>query len=195
MIKIFSHLLPLCFIVFLPGCSPVSVNYDYDQSVNFATIQTYTWGEIPGVDDILTQDPLLKKRFVASIDNYLQSRGYRMVAPDQADVLVVIQAGVNEKMQIIDWGYPGGYYGRPYGWHGGYGYGSPFGSRIDVSYYEEGTLIVDIVENAKKQLIWRGLGKGIVQRYADHAKLQAAVDKYVFEILNHFPPGNEKISR
>ena len=196
-------LLSLFFIALLTGCSTVSVNYDYDNTVNFATIHTYTWGEIPGVDDTLTRDPLLRKRFIASIDNYLQLQGYQKADPALADVLIVIQAGVDEKMRIIDWGYPGGYYGYPHGWYlGGYGthsayggFGYAYGSRIDVSYYEEGTLVVDIVDNAKKQLVWRGVGTGIIQRYASHAELQEVVDEYVQKIFHHFPPGNEKTVR
>jgi len=55
----------------------------------------------------------------------------------------------------------------------------------------EGTLVIDIVDKAKKELIWRGLGTGVVQNYSDHEKLQASIDEYVRKILNNFPPGHE----
>lgn len=191
--KYLSLLVVLLFITVLTGCSAVSVNYDYDSKVDFSAIHTYNWGESNEADDELTKNQLLKNRIVSSIDNYLQSRGYRKVDPAQADVLVVIGAGVKEKMRVTNWGGPGGYYRDP--WYDPWWGRSAYGGRVDVSYYQEGTLVIDIVDNAKKELIWRGLGTGIVQPQSDQEKRQAVIDEYVQEILNHFPPGNEKKSK
>ena len=189
----FSFLIPLLFIFLLSGCSAISVNYDYDNSVDFSTIHTYGWGQLNGPDDALAKEPLLKKRIIATIDRYLESRGYRKVDPAQADVLIVIQAGVEEKMRVTDRGVPRDYYHVP--WYDPWWGRGAYGSRVDITYYKEGTLVVDIVDNAKKELIWRGLGTGIVHRYTDQEKLQTTVDEYVQDIPNHFPAGNEKIKK
>lgn len=189
----FSLLTLLLLVYFLSGCSTVSVNYDYDNKSDFSAIHTYNWGESNGADDELAKNQILKNRIVASVDSYLQSRGYRKVDPAQADVLVVIGAGVKEKMRVTNWGGPGGYYRDP--WYDPWWGGSAYGGRVDVSYYQEGTLVIDIVDNAKKELIWRGLGTGIVSRQSDQEKQRAAIDEYVQEILNRFPPGNEKKSK
>jgi len=185
-------LLPLLLTFILGGCSTVSVKYDYDQAADFSMIHTYSWGQANSDDDELTKNPLLKKRFTASIDGYLQSKDFRKVEPDKADILVVIEAVVKEKMRLIDWGGPRGYYRHP--WYDPWWGGSAYGGRVDVSYYQEGTVVIDIVDNLKKELIWRGLGTGIVQHYTDREKQQAAVDEYVQKILDHFPPGTEKKS-
>jgi len=189
----FFVLLPLLLMFFVCGCSPVSVNYDYDPAVDFIAIHTYNWGQAKSVDDEFARNPLLKKRIIASIDGYLQTRGFDKVEPGRADVLVVIQAVVKEKMRVTDWGGPRGYYRDP--WYDPWWGGSAYGGRVDVSYYHEGTLVIDIVDNLKKELIWRGLGSGIVQPHKDQEKQQAAIDKYVQEILDHFPPGYEKKSK
>ena len=120
----------LCY--FLSGCSTVSVNYDYDNKADFSAIHTYNWGESNGADDELSNNQILKNRIVASIDSYLQSRGYRKVDPAQADVLIVIGAGVKEKMRVTNWGGPGGYYRDP--WYDPWWGGSAYGGREDVSY-------------------------------------------------------------
>ena len=181
---------PLLLTFILGGCSTVTVNYDYDQAADFSTIHTYSWGQANSNDDELTKNPLLKKRIAASVDSYLQGKGFRKVERGQADVLIVIEAVVKEKMRVTDWGGSRGYYRNP--WYDPWWGGSAYGGRVDVSYYQEGTLVIDIVDNLKKELIWRGLGTGIVQQHKNQEKLQAAVDKYVQNILNHFPPGNEK---
>jgi hypothetical protein len=184
---------PLLFAFLISGCSPVTVNYDYDPAVDFSTVKTYSWGQPNTTDDELARNPLLQKRIAASVDRYLQARGFSLVDPGQADVLIVMQAMIKEKMQVTDWGGPRGYYRDP--WYDPWWGGSAYGGRVDVSYYNEGTLVIDIVDSRKKELIWRGLGSSIVQSYKDPEKQQAAIDKYVQEILDHFPPGYEKKSK
>jgi len=175
-------------IVSVSGCSSINVNYDYDNTIDFATIRTYGWGHPNGPDDFLANEPLLKKRIIRSVDSYLETRGYRKVDSSGADVLVVIQAGVKEKMQITNWGGSGGYYRDPWG-------RSSYVGRTDVNYYTEGTLVVDIVDNTRKELIWRGMGTGVLREYSDREKLQASIDEYVLEILNNFPPGHENVKK
>ncbi len=181
---------PLLLAFFVSGCSSVSVNYDYDPAADFSAIKTYSWGQANSGNDELTRNPLLKKRIEASVDRYMQSRGFSKVEPARADVLIVMQAMVKEKMQVTDWGGPRGYYRDP--WYDPWWGGGAYGGRVDVSYYNEGTLVIDIVDSRKKELIWRGLGTGVVQSPKDQEKQQAAIDKYVKEILDHFPPGYEK---
>ncbi len=183
-------LLPLFVTFIVVGCSSVNVDYDYDPAVDFAVIHTYSWGQASSADDELARNPLLKNRIIASVDNYLQNRGFSKVEPDQADILVVIQATVKEKMRVTDWGGPRGYYRDP--WYNPWWGAGAYGGRVDVSYYQEGTLVIDIVDNSKKELIWRGLGRGIVGSHSDKEKKQAAIDTYVQEILNNFPPGYAK---
>jgi len=187
--RIFLYISLLLFFA-VSGCSTVSVHSDYDPSYNFSTIQTYSWGQSGTVDDELARNPFLKKRIIASIDKYLQARGYRLVESVQVDVLIVIQAVVKEKMRVTDWSGPHGYYRDP--WYDPWWGGSAYGGRVDVSYYQEGTLVIDIVDNAARALIWRGLGTGIVGQYSNQEKQQAAIDQYVQRILDHFPPGFKK---
>lgn len=185
----FSFWLFFVFLLTLYGCSSVRVNSDFDPAVDFSTIHTYNWKKVKIQDDVLAQNQLLYKSLTRAIDRYLQTRGYQKTEPNSADVLVAIHAGVKEKMRLTDRG-PGtrGYYSDPWNrpWRGR---GVPYGSRIDVSYYTEGTLVVDIVERKKQELIWRGLGTGIVHDSSNREKKANAIDEYVRKILDQFPPG------
>lgn len=51
----------------------------------------------------------------------------------------------------------GGYPGYGYGGFGGYGYGGGGYARVP---YKEGTLIIDLVDNRTRRLVWRGFGVG-----------------------------------
>ncbi len=179
----------LFLILFLTlyGCSSIQVNTDFDDEADFSAIHTYSWKAVNVSGDALANNPLLYKRIVKSIDGYLQDRGYQQADPGVADILVAIHAVTKEKMRVTDWGGPRGYYRDP--WYDPWWGGSAYGGRVDVSYYTEGTLVIDIVDRRRHELIWRGLGTSIVHKYSDPGKMEKAVNEYVGEILDRFPPG------
>jgi hypothetical protein len=162
----------------IAGCSSVTVKSDYDTEVDFTTFKTYRWVQekVPG--DELAQNPLLQKRVKASVDVALQAKGFILEETGDPDIVVVTHAGTKEKMQVTDWG---GYY-RYDPWWG------PYGGSVDVSYYTEGTLVIDIVDARERELVWRGVGTGIVREYSSGEKTQKALDEVVAEILKDFPP-------
>ena len=57
-----------------------------------------------------------------------------------------------------------------------------------MSYYTEGTLVIDLVDAEKKEMVWRGMGTGIVKRYKNPEDAQRNIDKIVDRIMQGFPP-------
>jgi hypothetical protein len=155
------------------GCSSISVKTDFDPESDFSTYKTYMWyaGEMPK-DDALSANPLVKKRVASGVEKALETKGYSKGSEDDFDFVVIIHAGTKEKMQVTSYGY------------GGYGYGR----HTDVHYYDETTLIIDLVDAEKKELVWRGTGVGTVKEYSDREEMQEAIDKVVAKILADFPP-------
>ena len=84
----------------------------------------------------------------------------------------------------------GGYgYG---GWYGGYrGYGGyGYGGSTYVSYYEEGALVIDIIDWQEKELSFRGTATGTLSKSEKTPEeSQADIDELVTNILAKFPPG------
>ncbi|MCK5571667.1 MAG: DUF4136 domain-containing protein [Bacteroidetes bacterium] len=163
----------------LSACSSVSITSDYDPSVDFTKYKDYAWhtGEgIPG--DALAADPLLKRRVVAAVDKALAAHGFQKVELTEADFVVVTHAGTKEKMRVTDWG--------SYGWYDPWW--GPYGGRVDVSYYDEGTLVIDFVDSQEKQLTWRGLAKGTIRNEPDSEERQRALEQLAADILADFPP-------
>jgi len=171
----------------LYGCSSVRVNSDFDEHADFSSINSYNWKRVHVKDDALVNNPLLYKRIVSAIDTYMQARGYQKTDSESADVLLAVHAGMKEKMRVTDWGGSRGYYRDP--WYDPWWGRGAYGGRVDVSYYTEGTLVIDIVDRKQHELIWRGLGTGIVHEYASQEEMVKNINEYVTEILNQFPPG------
>jgi hypothetical protein len=173
----------------LAGCSSVTVNYDFDPEYDFSryeTFQIYRGEGPPG--DVLTANPLYKKRFETAAAAELKAKGFTDVDSDP-DFVVVLHAGVKDKVHVSNMGSAGFY--DP--WWG------PYGGNVTVSQYEEGTLVIDIVDMGKrkadgeKELAWRGTGSAVVgDPSRDAAKEQEKANRYVASILANFPPAPKR---
>ena len=168
------------------GCSSLSYKTDFDPSIDFSTYKTYMWyaGKMPD-DDALSANPLAKKRVAAGIDKALQDMGYTIGTEDNYDFVVIIHAGNKEKMQITNYGYGGYGYGRYGSGWGGYG---GYGGQTDVYQYDETTLVIDIYDAKKKEMVWRGSVTGVVKDNPNQEEQQKNIDKVVTKILEDFPP-------
>ena len=181
MMKTLISCLVIIAMVLMTGCSSISVKTDYDREVDFSKFKTYRWasGTEINPNDELAKRPLVQKRFMNAVDQVMADKGFKKVESGDTDFIILIHAGLKEKMQVTDWGYRGWY--DP--WWG------PYGGRVDVSYYEEGTLVVDIVDASDKELAWRGTGTGIVRDYDSQEDMEEAALVISQKILKGFPPG------
>ena len=130
LIKLSVLLLLLSFI----GCSSVSYNSDYDPAADFASFKTYSlYKGDPVQGDELYKYPLVQKRLENSVDKALAAKGLTKVESDNADVVIILHAGLKEKTQLNTYSYGGYGYGRY-----GYGWGGTGGmSTTDVVTYDE----------------------------------------------------------
>jgi hypothetical protein len=61
-----------------------------------------------------------------------------------------------------------------------------------VSYYEEATLVIDIVSWEKKELAWRGMATGTVQEHKNAEAQQKRIDGIIAKVFANYPPGMEQ---
>jgi hypothetical protein len=163
------RLLPLALLF---ACSSVSTNYDYDTSYDFAKLKTYRWADIPSKADA---NPLVVQRVGAAVERELKAKGYSP-AEGAPDFLVATYVGRQSRIQVTDWGYG---YGPRGAWYGG---------GVDVYQYEEGSLIVDIVDARSKQLVWRGTATSIIDPGATPEERTERINEAVAKIFEDFPP-------
>ena len=55
-----------------------------------------------------------------------------------------------------------------------------------VSTTTEGTLYIDLIDARKKELIWQGIGTGVLTR--DRERKEERINEFVSKILMQFPP-------
>lgn len=160
------------------GCSTISVNQDYDPAYDFSKLKTY--GFIP-ITEEAGIDQLNATRLGDAIKNELNAKGYT-VAEENADFGIALFFTKDTKTSIQS---TGGYgYGYGYGYRG---YGGMGGSTY-VTQYEEGTLVIDFVDMAKQELVWRGVGTGALSDSPSIEERTANINNAVNQILAQFPP-------
>ena len=188
--KLFQILILSVFTLSLIGCSSIKYSTDFDPTQDFDKYKTYRFANPSEVDpeDLLMQYPLIKKRVIAAIEEDFEAKGFQVAKEGDPDFVVLLAAGSKERMQVTQTG--GGYgYG---GWYGGYrGYGGMgYGGSTYVSYYEEGSLVIDIVDWQEKELSFRGVATGTLSKSEKTPEeSQADIDELVINILSKFPPG------
>lgn len=168
--------------IWFAGCSQYDIKYDYDVDSNFSAYRTYAW--IPQQIDegrvnattAVQRNTLLDNRIRSAVDATLATKG--LTADEQnPDLLVVYHTGMQNKVDVTDWGYS--YSGSYWGWAG---------RDIDVYNYTEGTLLVDLVDAKTKQLAWRGSATGVVDPGRSPEEVQERINDVVAQIFANYPP-------
>jgi len=173
-----KYLVITVFLLGVTGCSSISTTSDYDPAANFVSYTTFSIYDGVIKNSELESAPLVKKRVLEAIANEMQKKGMTQTDSSKADLIIFAQAGTTEKMNVTDYGYGYG------GWWGP----NPYGRNIDVSYYTQGSLVIDFVDNAKDELVWRGIGTAALQDRGTPEERQAFIDEAVAKILDQYPP-------
>ena len=134
-------LLSLSLLFAISSCGTMSIGHEYDPKFNFSTLKTYSWIQNPNQ---APEEELILKRIRPFIDKELEKNGFQK--SEQPDFKVAAHIWSKNKIDLIDWGYG-------YGWRGAYSYG------FEISQYEEGALLVDIVDAETNELVWQGLAR------------------------------------
>jgi hypothetical protein len=161
-------------LAFLAACSSVSVKEDYNPSTDFSPYKSYKFYDGPPPQgDPLAANPIIRDRLMRAVDKQMAEKGFKKVVTGDADLVVVLMAGVQQKVQVSQSG--------GYGWYGHGGYTS-------VDYYNEGTVVIDMVDGAKKELVWRGTGTGTLANSPSAEDAEYNAQSAVQQILANFPP-------
>lgn len=171
--------------VFLPALLFVSVStawaqkvdVDWNRNIDFSKFKTYAWTESkhPGKG-------LWNQRIIDGVDARLAKAGLKKVdASANPDLEVVYNAGVKEHTVVEDYDYVY----RPWSWYGPRYY--PPRPMYPQTYQEkEATLVVDLVDNSKKEMVWRGTAKDTLSDNSD--KNVKTFDKAMDKMFKNFPP-------
>jgi hypothetical protein len=171
----------LLVTIILSGCvSPTTVDYDRSASIKFKDYKCFTIDSRENRynhQDIILS-PIVDRRIEEAISRTLQNKGMQQNCT-QPDFRVTFNTVTKTKTEINDLGVgPTPFRRAPY-----YGYGRY--SMLDIDQYEEGTFIIDIIDNKSKELVWRGT---YTKRLGWSAPTDEEVQAIISEVLANFPP-------
>ena len=180
--KLLKFIPILVFALVLTSCSSVRVAADYDREANFDQYKTFAFFK-PGIDKAEISD-LDKRRILRAIETELLAKGY--TKSEDPDMLVSMFTKSTQRVDVYNnaWGWGGWGWGGYGGW--GWGWGPGWGGN-QVSTSTEGMLYIDIIDNAKKELIWQGSGTGYLAT-KNVEKKEARIKEFVQKTLMQFPP-------
>jgi hypothetical protein len=159
-------------------------SYDYEKSANFAAFKTYAHKQGTAVGQQLIDD-----RIVAALETQLAAKGLTKAAADP-DLFVVYHMAFDKEKDISTYSSGhGGYGAYGWGWGGGWAGGTTTTQVRDILI---GSLVVDLADAKKGQLVWRGMGVKEVDTQANPEKRDKSINKAVEKIFKNYPPKVKK---
>ena len=167
------------------GCSS-NVIVDYDKSVNFSGLKSFTLlpKSAKSTEDTRLDSPLIDKRIISAIDNIMLAKG---ISKKDSGAEIQLTYRIDLKQEIIsnDSGVS-----MMFGLGGsrsalGLGYSIP---TSDVKSHDLGVLTIDFVSARTGELIWRGSSKHRLYDTGTPDTTDKLINEIVKEILDSYPP-------
>jgi hypothetical protein len=168
----------------LAGCaSGPDIRADYDRSADFGKYRTYGFVAQAGTDagDFRS---LSTQMLQNAASREMEQRGYRRA--ENPDLVINFKGKLEEKVDVEStpapyygpgWGY-GGWYGAPYGGWGG--------TEVTTRRYNVGTLVIDVVDREKRQVVFQGAISGVVTKEMQQNR-EASINRAVEGIFMQYP--------
>lgn len=184
------HWIVLVGAVLLAGCSSQPyVETDHQAGFDFASLKTFSVAETKqeAKENILIS-PFTLSHIHAALESELGKRYQPGAADSKPDFIVSYHVVVEEKIDPRSYNdlYGFGYYGV------GYRYPRPYflGTNTGLRVYNQGSLIIDIVDAKTDKPIWRGVSEKRLSRGMAPQQQREVLSNAVVEVLAQFPPVN-----
>ena len=146
-------------VIAVLACSSTRVQTDFDHQADFSAYSTFAWYDDAESEKSPTDGPsqIIDGRIRRAVAENLQAKGFSQTELGESDLLVTYYTSLNSQMRFhtSGWGYGHGWGWGP-NWRFGYAFW-PGWSTTTVHTYHEGTVIIDIIDRGKNQLVWRGV--------------------------------------
>jgi hypothetical protein len=154
------------------GCATMNVSSHVERGLDFAKYRSFAWGSpdtLPTGDPRLDKNPYFQDHMIGAVEKGLAARGFQLVAPGTADLLVHYHANVSERIDIDRLDRQRGYQ--------------------SVIEWEAGTLVIDIVDARTNTVIWRGWAQQRLDNILqDQDGMAKAIQAAVAGMLQRLPP-------
>ena len=189
-------IIPLA-LIFLVSCNPWKYVAEYNHEADFNTYKTFgllNWD--PQNDKVIS--PETKKNILMALKAELESRGYtyqKNNADLQVSVFAIAKEGTSYSAYMDHYsslGYGSVAVGVGVG-SGGVGVGVGVGGYGLMPYYpynyvkhdyNEGTVVIDLLDRDKKIVVWQGVARG---RISDGKGSEGSVTQSIRKLFSDFP--------
>jgi len=168
----------------LAGCaSGPDIQADYDKAADFGKYRTYGFVANAGTDSG-DYRALATQMLQNAASRQMEQRGYTRA--ENPDLVINFKGKLEEKTDIESvpaphygpgWGY-GGWYGAPYGGWGG--------TEVTTRRYNVGTLVMDVVDRDKRQVVFQGGISDVVTKEMQQNR-EATISKAVEQLFSKYP--------
>lgn len=159
------------------GCATMTVSSHIERGVDFTEYVTYDWGardNFPVGDPRLDNNPFFRDYVEGTIEKRMAAKGYERVVTGPPDLLLHYHASVNQKVDVYEGDRSHGYY-QP---------------ESRVVEFEQGTLVLDVVDAKTNKVIWRGWAQDTMTGVIDNQwRLEQQVEAGVTKMMMLLPPG------
>ncbi len=182
-----SLLIGACLVLAACAAPKINTRSQTDPSVNLASYKTYNFVAEPGTNRGGYSTPITGF-FKSAISRELNARGYTL-SENSPELLINFNTNARENVDIrsrptstMTMGY--GYYG----YRGGMYAAGPisYGTEVETVRYKQGTANIDVVDAAKKQLVWEGIAEGKITDKM-MANPQATIDTVIADMFLNYP--------
>lgn len=143
----------------IAGCAPIRVSSHVDRERDFTRYRTFDWGPadaLPAGDARLERDAFFQDHIQGAIERNMAARGFeRAAATVEPDVRVHFHAVIDRRLDVNRLDSQSGYCGGN-------------DCQAGVSEYEEGTLVIDMIDVRTNRLVWRGWAQDSVEGVLDN---------------------------
>jgi len=155
----------------LAACNPIYVNQDYDDEADFASYKTYAWVDSPFAEtDPKKQNTLLEKRIRGWADEELAKKGMQRVE-ENPDLTINFVGDADEATEIRTTGT-----------------GMGLDRNTRAVHYEDGMVMIDMMDSGTKKLVWRGIAELTLSENPTTEEIDKRAHDAIRMILDQYPP-------
>ncbi len=169
----------------LTACSSTSVDVRANPGLDMATYRVYSWLPLSreGTGDPRFDNELVHSHLVSAVEQELTTRGYVLSQGDEADFLVAYHVAIERQIHAS-------VMYEDYGERPGWSWAVP---TTQVTSYDEGTLILDLLEARTRKIVWRASLQARVDSDASSKKREKRINKAVARMLKSLPAREESV--
>ena len=175
----------LAWVLLAGACSPISVSTQYDARLDFARYRTFAWApKSPGRGPVEAVARGFRARLERAVELALVAKGFTVSrSKPEPDLLLDYHAYLHlgRDVRVSNYGYdvlPS--LGTDWGYDC-----CPFNeSGVEEHDYQEGTLVLEVIEAPTRRLVWRGTARGM----ADPELTDQMLLREARKLVDNFPP-------